>query len=462
MNDAVVPVLNESLLVKYAKSGPRYTSYPTAPQFHEGFTEDSFIAEVQRTNAAQHQAPVSLYFHLPFCKSVCFFCGCNVTFTSDRKRPAPYIQLLLQEMDLVLRHMKPGRKVVQLHWGGGTPTFFAPPELAQLFGEIRARFELDKNAEVGVEIDPRETTAAHLKTLSTCGFNRLSMGVQDFDAQVQEAVNRIQPESLTRSTIKEARDLGFTSINVDLIYGLPYQTPETFERTIHTIIDLSPDRIALFNFAYLPEMIRHQKAIKSDALPSSQAKMTILNHAILTLTSAGYRYIGMDHFAKPTDEMCVAQDNAQLYRNFQGYSTHAGCDLYAFGVSSISQVGNTYSQNYKNIHDYEKAVSAGHIPVQRGISLSADDLIRREVIMTLLCSFMVDKAAFEKSSGIAFDEYFVDAQREINELIADGLLIEKGSVLEVTPVGRLLVRNIAMAFDTYLKKNAEAKFSRTV
>lgn len=457
----IVPVVDEGLINKYDKSGPRYTSYPTAPQFTDAFDASKLEEEITAINTSAEPPPLSLYFHLPFCESVCFFCGCNVTFTSDRRRPAPYADVMIREMDMIAPRLKKGRKVKQLHWGGGTPTFFQPDQLERLFNAIRERFEFDSNAELGLEVDPRETKPEHFAVLQKLGFNRLSMGVQDFDPQVQKAVNRIQPEDITRATISEARQRGFNSINMDLIYGLPYQSEASFTTTLDKIISVNPDRIALFNFAYLPEMIRHQKAINASALPSPTEKLAILRKAISLLTDAGYRFIGMDHFAKPDDEMCRAQDDGTLYRNFQGYTTHAGCDLHAFGVSSISQVGPTYSQNLKYIHEYTDRVEAGSLPVQRGLKLTHDDLIRRDAIMTLLCLFHLDADSFSKRHGIQFHDYFKDSLEALGEMEKDGLLSLSSGGITVHPAGRLLIRNICMAFDAYLA-GKQHKFSRTV
>ncbi|MDX2227839.1 MAG: oxygen-independent coproporphyrinogen III oxidase [Verrucomicrobiae bacterium] len=462
MSAAVIPIVDPDLIAKYDQAGPRYTSYPTAPQFHEGFTRENLRAEIARTNALTGPPPLSLYFHLPFCESVCLFCGCNVTWTRDRQRPAPYTDLLLREMDALAPQLAPGRRVVQLHWGGGTPTFFSPEQLSFLAAEIRRRFEFAPGAEIGLEVDPRETSTAHMDALADAGFNRLSMGVQDFDPQVQEAVNRLQSFDMTRRVVEEGRARGFKSISVDLIYGLPHQSEPGFARTLDQILSLNPDRIALFNFAYLPEMIRHQKAIRPDTLPTPPEKLRILRRAITTFTDAGYRFIGMDHFARPDDSMARAQDEGRLYRNFQGYTTHAGCDLYAFGVSAISQIGRTYSQNLKDIHSYGEAIGQNGLATHRGLILSDEDLLRRGVIMHLLCHFSLDFAAIEKASGLRFTEHFAEALERLREMRADGLVAWDDRELRITPLGRLLARNIVMAFDAYLRPGAFSRFSRTV
>lgn len=454
--------INFDLVARYDTSGPRYTSYPTAPQFSDAFTAADFRREIEAANAAKDAPPLSLYFHLPFCESVCFFCGCNVTFTSDRKRPAPYTDLLIREMDAVAPLISPHRRVAQLHWGGGTPTFFSPDQLRALHEATQKRFTFADDAEIGLEVDPRETTGEHLRVLSELGFNRISMGIQDFDPDVQKAVNRIQPEETTRRVIEGARERGFRSVSVDLIYGLPHQTETGFARTLERVIALDPDRVAVFNFAYLPEMIRHQKAIRAEALPAPSEKLAILKRCIRDFTAAGYRFIGMDHFAKPGDELCRAQDAGTLYRNFQGYTTRAGCDLHAFGVSAISSVGRVYAQNRKNIHEYGDAVKGDGFATQRGIRLSDDDLARREVIMRLLCDFALDPAAIGRRFGLDFDSVFGDALRELEPMERDGLLRRENGRFVVTPSGRLLVRNLCMPFDAYLKKKPGQKFSRTV
>ncbi|MCC7517693.1 MAG: oxygen-independent coproporphyrinogen III oxidase [Verrucomicrobiae bacterium] len=455
-------MIDFSLVAKYDRTGPRYTSYPTAPHFTEAFTAESFREEIRRTNAAKDAPPLSLYFHLPFCESVCFFCGCNVTFTSDRKRPEAYTESLVREMDAVAALVDRGRRVEQLHWGGGTPTFFRPEQMRALHEATRARFAFAPDAEVGLEVDPRETTEAHLQTLAALGFNRLSLGVQDFDPRVQKAVNRIQHEDLTRCTIAQARDEGFTSVSVDLIYGLPHQTEASFVTTIEKVLALDPDRVAVFNFAYLPEMIRHQKAIPKAALPSPGEKLAILRRASEALAAAGYRYVGMDHFAKPEDDLCRAQDDGRLTRNFQGYSTHGGCDLFAFGVSAISQVGRVYAQNHKNVHLYEARARADGFATQRGILLTPEDEIRREAILRLMCDFRLDTAAFGEKHGISFPAHFADALEALVPMERDGLLAFHGNLLEITPTGRYLIRNICMAFDARLAEKPGHPFSRTV
>ncbi|MDD5260347.1 MAG: oxygen-independent coproporphyrinogen III oxidase [Methylacidiphilales bacterium] len=457
----LVPDLNFDLLARYNVSGPRYTSYPTAPQFTEKFTGPDLLEEIRRTHLEKNPPPLSLYYHLPFCKSVCFYCGCNVTFTRDRSRGNAYIEALRQEMDLVMPYLKPRRPVVQLHWGGGTPTFCTPEQLSRLFGSIRERFEFAPDAEIGVEVDPRETSPEHLQVLGSVGFNRLSVGIQDFDPKVQEAVNRLQSEEATRATIDEARKNGFQSVSVDLMYGLPLQTASTFATTLDRVLALDPDRLALFNFAYLPAQIRHQKAIREADLPSPREKLAIFKLAVERLLGAGYAYIGMDHFAKPGDDLRLAQAAGKLHRNFQGYTTHAEADLYAFGVSSISSLGRVYAQNRKKVGEYMAEVEAGRLPVMRGLRLTDEDLLRRHVIMRLMCDFELDMERVEREFGIDFHEHFSPALETLKPMEEAGLLEILPSKITVRPTGRFLIRNIAMCFDAYLQGSA-VQYSRTV
>jgi oxygen-independent coproporphyrinogen-3 oxidase len=457
------PVFDKDLILKYDKPGPRYTSYPTAPYFHEGFDADAYARVIEETNAASEPPPLSLYFHLPFCQSVCYFCGCNVTFTKDRTLGDIYVDHVLKEMDAVVGRMRAGRKVVQVHWGGGTPTFIPAHTLRRLWDGISERFELADKAEIGVEIDPRAVTDEHLDMFAECGFNRISMGIQDFDPEVQKAVHRIQPEDMTRKVFDRCRQLGFESINVDLIYGLPYQTTERYRDTVQKIADISPDRIAVFNFAYLPEMIRHQRAIPKEAMPSPREKLSILEMVVESFVASGYMFVGMDHFARPEDELCVALKDRTLYRNFQGYTTKAGCDLYGFGVTSIGQVGPCYVQNVKEVGAYQQKVRDQGLAAFRGVLLTPDDELRRDVITRLMCHFVVYKHEIEEQYGIVFDEIFGDAVKDLEPMEADGLVSLHDDRIEVHPLGRLLVRNIAMPFDAYLRTaGGQKRFSRTV
>lgn len=464
-NCFVFTVRNDSslkdLLVKYNRPGPRYTSYPTALQFDEGFGVEDFWEELEHSNRVSRAKPLSLYAHLPFCSSVCFYCGCNVTFTKDRSRSWRYLNYLREEMDLVLPYFKEGRIVRQMHWGGGTPTFLSPEELASLFLLLKQRFCFAADAELGIEIDPRATTVHHLQTLGGLGFNRISMGVQDFDPGVQKAINRIQPEDLTREVIFQARQQGFRSVSLDLIYGLPRQTVEGFTATLHKVLDLNPDRISLFNFAYLPQMLKHQKAIRPEELPSPETKVDLFLSAAAILTGAGYKHIGMDHFAKPEDELCRAQELGKLHRNFQGYTTHAGCDLHAFGVSSISSFGRVYAQNRKKVHEYERDLAEGRMPLWRGLRLGQEDQLRREMIMKLMCDFSLSWKILEEHYAINVFRHFKKELGVLRELEEDGLVRIGEDGLEVSLRGRLLIRNICMVFDSYLKSRC-GSYSKTV
>ena len=452
------------LLQRYDRPGPRYTSYPTAPQFRPEFGPEDFDAEIAGTNASEATADLSLYFHLPFCDTLCYFCGCTMIITRSQQRIDTYVDYLIREIELVSSKLADGRKVAQLHWGGGTPTYLTPEQTRRLFRAIRACFPFHDDAEIAVEIDPRGLTEEHLDALQEVGFNRASMGVQDFDPRVQEAVNRVQPEDLTRRVFDGLRARGFESINLDLIYGLPFQTVDSFKRTLDRIIAFSPDRLAVFNYAHVPWLKKHQRIIKTETLPTAREKLEILKTTIETLTASGYVYIGMDHFAKEDDPLAHALREKSLYRNFQGYSTRAGCDLYGFGMSSISQLENVYAQNTKDLSLYYEAVSNGRLATERGYRLTADDHIRRHVIMRLMCDFELDKKEVEQRFGIAFDRYFEDALPDLERFAADGLIDWPNGKIRVTPAGRLLIRNIAMAFDRYLRERTQESplYSRTV
>lgn len=451
------------LIKKYDKPGPRYTSYPTAPHFNESFTHENYLDEIIKTNQGPNLPDLSLYFHLPFCDTLCYFCGCNMIVTRNRDRIKNYISYLKREIDLLKTHMSSDRKVAQLHWGGGTPTHLDPDEIADLSAFINSSFDFTDELEVGCEIDPRELTKDHLVALRNGGFNRISMGVQDFYEKVQKTVNRIQPEDLTLRVIDWVRELAFDSINLDLIYGLPFQSVETFEKTIDTIIEMDPDRIALFNFAYVPWMKKHQRVIRPEDLPGPEEKLKILKMSTEKLTGAGYVFIGMDHFAKPDDELASALREKKLYRNFQGYSTHAGADLYALGITSISQFGRIYAQNQKKEKDYHAALDKGILPTAKGYCLSDDDLLRRRVIMKLMCDFELDFTSIENEFDIDFEAYFEWGLNNLSEMIADNLLAIKNKRLKVTKMGRFLIRNIALNFDGYIeRKEDKARYSRTV
>jgi oxygen-independent coproporphyrinogen-3 oxidase len=455
------------LLRRYNEPGPRYTSYPTAPLFSEEFTGDDFRREIVESNAAGSNRPLSLYFHLPFCDTLCYFCGCTMIVSRKVDKKQEYYDRLYREVELVSSLVAPGRRVEQLAWGGGTPTDQTPEQIRRLGEVIHENFDLaaPDEVEASSEIDPRDLTRDHMVALKEAGFNRVSMGVQDFDPKVQKAVNRIQPEAMTREVVGWARDLGFHSINLDFIYGLPYQTAGSFEKTIDTLIDISPDRIAMFNFAYVPWLKKHQEQlIDPNTVPSPEERLEILKMTIEKLSAAGYMYIGMDHFAKPDDELTVAQKKGTLHRNFQGYSTKAGCDLYAFGMSAISQTDDVYAQNHKTLPEYYAAVEAGKLATRCGYRLDDDDKIRREVITRLMCDFVLDKRGIERRFDLDFDEYFSGSVEKLGRFVADDLVTIGDDAITVTPMGRLVIRNIAMCFDRYIDDMRRDKpiFSRTV
>ncbi len=455
--------INLELLKKYDVPGPRYTSYPPAPHFHEKFTHDDFLNEVVRSNYGEKLTDLSLYFHIPYCDTLCYFCGCNMIVTRNHDRMKEYIKYLKNEIDLLRQYLNPQRKVAQLHWGGGTPTSLNPDEIRSLITYINNSFEFRENAECGCEIDPRGLTKEHLIALKEGGFNRISMGVQDFNEKVQKYVNRIQPENLTRQVVDWVREIGFQSINLDLMYGLPFQTIKSFEETLDKIIDISPDRIAVFNYAHVPWMKKHQALIHQEDLPSPEEKLSILKLTIEKLTSSGYIFIGMDHFAKPQDEMAIALKEKKLYRNFQGYSTHAGCDLYAFGVTSISQLEYVYAQNFKTEKEYFMAIDNERLPVFRGYKLNEDDQIRRTTIMKLMCDFEVNFEDLNKKFGIDFLDYFKNSLLNLHEMMNDGLVLIDDKKIKVTEIGRLLIRNIAMKFDGFIERQQDQmKYSRTI
>lgn len=448
---------------KYDRPGPRYTSYPTAPQFSENFGHEQFLDEVIKTNYGKNLPDLSLYYHIPFCDTLCYFCGCNMLITRNRDRVKEYVRYLKKEIDMIRTYILPDRKVAQLHWGGGTPTHLNPDEITDLINYINQSFTFNENAEAGCEIDPRGLTREHLEALRNGGFNRVSMGVQDFNEKVQKAVNRIQPEDITRQTVEWVRQLGFHSINLDLIYGLPFQTVESFADTVDRIIDISPDRIAVFNYAHVPWMKKHMALIHPEDLPVPEEKLLILKTTIEKLTSAGYVFIGMDHFAKPNDELAIALSEKKLYRNFQGYSTNAGADLYAMGITAISQLSRIYSQNYKTEKEYITALDNEIFPIAKGYKLNDDDVLRREVIMRLMCDFELDIRKIETRFNIDFSSYFAWGLNNLKEMIDDELVTITEDMITITEMGRLLIRNIAMSFDGYIERKEDtAKYSRTV
>jgi oxygen-independent coproporphyrinogen-3 oxidase len=452
------------VLKRFNQQGPRYTSYPTAPLFSPSFTGDDFTREIVDTNNAGVSQPLSLYFHFPFCAKLCYFCGCNMMVTHERHRIAQYNDYLKREIDLIRPMIAEGRKATQMHWGGGTPSYLTPSEIRDIGGYIKDSFAFDDDIEASVEIDPRGLTREHMEAFREIGFTRTSFGVQDFNLEVQEAINRVQSEEITRQTVEWARELGFSSINLDLIYGLPHQTVGTFASSVDKIIDISPNRIAVFNYAHVPWLKKHQNVIPTESIPSPDERLAILEMTIEKLIDAGYEYIGMDHFAKPTDELAIAQKNNTLYRNFQGYSTRAGCDVYAMGVSAISQFENIYAQNQKNINDYYARIDAGSAATSVGYRMTEDDHIRKDTIMQLMCNLEIDKRRVEREFGIDFDDYFADDIRKLDAFTSEGLLEVGDDKISVIGSGILIIRNIAMCFDAYLEQMMKEKpvFSKTV
>jgi len=455
--------LSYELLHKYNVQGPRYTSYPPAPSWSASLGPKDYEEIIRESNQATFPAPLSLYFHLPFCESLCYFCGCTTVITGkSRVQEMPYLDAVAREIDWLGNRVARERPVVQLHLGGGTPTYQSPETLQALMWRVREKFTVDADAEMGVEVDPRVTTRAHLETLRRVGFNRVSMGVQDFNLAVQQAINRVQPFELTRDLVNVARDLGYQSVNIDLIYGLPHQTPESFRRTIDQILEIAPDRLAVYSYAHVPWMKKHQDLFAAH-LPDERAKFQIFLTALKTFTEAGFVYVGMDHFARPDDELARARENGTLWRNFQGYTTKAGTDLFGLGMSAIGNVNNNYIQNQKELKTYQAAVESGSAATLRGFRLTQDDRIRGRLIQNLLCHAVVKKADIEASFGINFDAYFAEPLAQLKTLEADGLVELTAREIRPTAAGRVFLRNIAMPFDAYLPKDGEKRmFSRTV
>ncbi len=457
------------LLRRYNVPGPRYTSYPTAPMWKETLGASDYAAILAESAGADTPAPLSLYFHLPFCEKLCYFCGCTVVITGTRhSAESAYLDTVEHELDFVARSAEPEgatarrRRVVQLHWGGGTPTYF-PPELLERLGRtIRERFDFAPDAELGIEVDPRVTTPEHLAACARLGFNRLSMGVQDFDPSVQKAINRIQPFEATRDLVRAARDLGFPSVNIDLIYGLPHQTPESFAATIDRVLEIGPDRLAVYSYANVPWMKKHQSVLEPH-LPDEVTKFEIFRTALDRFTSAGYEYIGMDHFARPDDELSRARRDRTLHRNFQGYTTKAGTDLIGLGMSAIGSIGRYYVQNQRELAGYREAVAGSGAATFRGARLTDDDALRAAVIQRLLCHGVVVKSEIEQRFGIRFDTEFADALEALAPSAADGLVTLSGDEIRATALGRVFLRNLAMPFDAYLgQTRGQPVFSRTL
>jgi oxygen-independent coproporphyrinogen-3 oxidase len=444
---------------KYDTPTPRYTSYPPATQLSNAFTERDFQTAIATSN--QRKSPLSLYFHIPFCQSACYFCGCNVIITKNRNIVETYLEYLVRDINKTASKILPDRTVDQIHWGGGTPNYLSLEQIESLWKNINHNFTINPNAEISIEINPRYIDKNYIFSLREIGFNRISFGVQDFNRQVQVIVNRVQPDEMIFDVMSWIQQAKFDSVNIDLIYGLPYQTLETFQETIKKTIQLNPDRIAVFNFAYVPWIKPVQKNIPQDALPRPQEKLEILKMTIEELTSNGYLFIGMDHFAKPDDELAIAQRNSTLKRNFQGYTTQSQADLFGFGVTSISMLEDTYTQNHKELRDYYRAIDADILPISKGIKLTWDDMIRRDVIMGIMSNLALDKQHIEQKYNISFDNYFLRELEELVHLEKDGLVELSKSYINITDIGRLLVRNIAVIFDMY-KTTQDKKFSRAI
>ena len=456
-------VFDLDLIARYDQAGPRYTSYPTAVQFHDRFGPADYGRAAAASNASGR--PLSLYFHIPFCDTVCFYCACNKVVTKDRSLAQPYLDRVYRELAMQSALFDPGRVVEQLHWGGGTPTFISREQMRELMEATRRSFRLldDDTGEYSIEIDPREADEATVKLLRELGFNRMSLGVQDFDPKVQAAVNRLQTEAQTFAVLDAARREGFRSLSIDLIYGLPFQTVDSFARTLDKIIAAGPDRLSVFNYAHLPERFKPQRRINAENLPSPAEKLAILRMTGDRLAAASYVYIGMDHFAKPEDELARAQRDGTLYRNFQGYSTHSNCDLIGIGITSIGMVGPTYAQNVKTLEEYYDRVDAGRLPLFKGLTLSRDDEIRRDVITRLICHFRLRFGDVERRWDIRFGDYFAAELGRLDRMVADELLRVGPEDIEVLPRGRFLIRNICMVFDAYLRSAAvQQRFSRVI
>lgn len=450
------PVWDLDLIKRYNQSGPRYTSYPTAVQFDGQFDVEKYYSSAWRSSATTK--PLSLYFHIPFCSHVCYYCACNKIVTKHRSRSDEYLKYLFREIEMQADLYSKDQPVEQLHFGGGTPTFLDSEQMRALMGKIRDHFHLQisDQTDYSIELDPREVDWPMMSTLRDLGFNRISIGVQDLDERVQIAINRVQPESMVRSVLDAARAMAFKSVHMDLIYGLPFQSVDSFMDTVDRVIEMAPDRLSLFNYAHLPHRFKPQRRIKDEDLPSPEVKLEILQQATDRLIEKGYVYIGMDHFALPDDELAVAQEEGVLHRNFQGYTTHAHCDLVSMGVSSISQVGDVYVQNTTDEPTYRQMIDEGNLPIVRGLRMETDDKIRQAVIARLICQFSLDPSAIEARFDIRFTEYFAEELESLSGMVADGLMtIDDNGFIEVTQKGKLLIRNICMKFDAYLKQPSE-------
>lgn len=450
------------LIARYDRAGPRYTSYPTAVQFHDGIGPFDLLGALRLSRQAGR--PLSLYLHVPFCANICYYCACNKVITKDRSRSAAYLDALRQEMILTSRHLDGAQRVEQLHLGGGTPTFLNPMQLRELMADLRRHFTLadSDRGDYSIEIDPREADWSTMGLLRELGFNRVSFGVQDLDLQVQLAINRLQPFDDTRTLVEAARALDYRSINLDLIYGLPRQTPATFAHTVERVLELQPHRLSVFNYAHLPQRFPPQRRIEASELPDPAAKLEMLQRTVEQLLGAGYRYIGMDHFALPDDDLAIAQEDGTLQRNFQGYTTHGHCDLLGLGVSAISQIGEVLCQNTPDLARYQERLGQSELAVARGLRRSRDDRIRGAVIAQLICHFQLDFAAIERSCELDFRHYFADAWPQLEAMAADGLIRLDARGLQVLAPGRLLIRALCMLFDRYLPGDDNQRFSRVI
>jgi oxygen-independent coproporphyrinogen-3 oxidase len=456
-------VIDAGLIRKYGGNGPRYTSYPTADRFVEAFDAEAYSQWLRNRNVGGFARPLGLYVHLPFCGTICYYCACNKIVTRDHGRSAKYLKYLQREIRLVADRLGDDRAISQMHWGGGTPTFLADAELSELMQMLRSQFEIAPGGEYAIEVDPRTVTPQRMGLLAGLGFNRISVGVQDFNAEVQRAIHRVQGYEETRAVIDAAREKGFRSVNVDLIYGLPKQTLEGFERTLDLVLGCDPDRVALYSYAHLPVQFKPQRRIAEAELPSPETKLQLLVRAIERLESAGYSYIGMDHFAKPEDDLAVAQRQGRLTRNFQGYSSSGDSDILGLGVSAIGSVGPVYAQNFKTLDDYYARLDEGALPVMRGIELNADDLLRRAVIQALACHFEVSKEAISIAHLVDFDRYFALEMEELKRMQEESLVALSEEWISVTPRGRLIVRAVCMVFDRYLRAGrARASYSKVI
>ena len=450
----------KSLIHKYSMSGPRYTSYPTAPQWTADVTHDQYESHLGG-DQVQDRRNMGLYIHLPFCESLCYFCGCNIQITSDKSRSHPYVNAVTKELSLVSAKLKSRCQLSQIHWGGGTPTFLSLDEIQRLYEVIQQEFDIDPDADISIEVDPRVTSEEQLALLADLGFNRISLGVQDFAHKVQKAINRIQPEEMTRKMLEQCRKLGFKGINFDLIYGLPFQSLSSFEKTIDSVIAMRPSRIALYNYARLPEMLKHQVILEKFPMPEAEERVDIFLMAYEKLSAAGYGAIGMDHFATRDDELFSAIDRGELYRNFMGYVAKKSGDLLGVGVSAIGEVGGGFFQNEKKVQAYEQKIGRGELTTVRGKFLSDDDKQRKWLIQKIMCQFEIPFAGFKKKFGISFEEKFADVLAELPEFESDGILKSVATGYEVTELGRMFVRNVAMKFDAYLQKSP-VTYSKTV